>query len=323
MTNLLILVDGGGSIGFGHITRCLAIKSAWKYGVVKLLAYMEDEVAPPDGAEFFDWLNQPEKLGQFASADTALLVDSYQASIDFFHSANNIFKFVAALDDYNRISYPVDLVICPGIYGKNIDYSNQSANVKGGAEYVVLRPDVLATTKKSIEDAIRTILVTFGGSQCDEKLYQNVINVLESYNFKAIVITGNDDLLEKIVVNTSELHGRVAPAVMTEFMKTADMAICSAGQTLNELAWLGVPTFLIKTGEDQQENWSYYIHHNLVMAAVSHDDVDWTYLLRATLVNETYERRQGLSRQLKNLLTDNGAEHICSAIHNSANALND
>ena len=57
MADLLILADGGGDIGFGHLMRCLAIKNVWKHGTTKLLAHMEGDLSAPKGVEIFDWLN--------------------------------------------------------------------------------------------------------------------------------------------------------------------------------------------------------------------------------------------------------------------------
>lgn len=315
MTDLLILTDGGGGIGFGHIMRCLAIKNVWKQGTAKLLAHMEDGASAPDGAKVFDWLNQPEKLSQFRSANMIVLVDSYRPKSDYFRLLKNLFKFVTVLDDYNRISYPVDLVICPGIYGRGMDYSNQVAVVMGGAEYVVIRPEILAAKQARISKNIDTVLVTFGGSQHDETLYQRVIEILESSGYQAIVVTGNDKLEKKLVVNTSQIYGRLNSVTMAEVMASVDVAVSAAGQTLNELAWLGVPTFSIRTGIDQQGNWEYYNSHNLSMAAVLSDDADWKSALKAVLRNETYETRLKRSHRLKDLLTAKGAEKICSLIN--------
>ena len=101
---------------------------------------------------------------------------------------------------------------------------------------------------------------------------------------------------------------------MAEVMASVDMAVSAAGQTLNELAWLGVSTFSIRTGLDQQENWEYYNSHNLSLAAVLHDDANWESELKMVLKNETYKSRLERSNRLKNLLTDKGAKETCLLI---------
>jgi len=323
LTNLLILTDGGASIGFGHLMRCIAIKNVWRYGASQLLAHMEDDAAGPDGVEIFDWLNQPQKLNQFASENTIVLVDSYRPSINYFHLIKSIFKFVVVLDDYNRISYPVDLVLCSGVYAMDMDYGNQVALVLGGPEYVIIRPEILAIKQVKISQEIETVLVTFGGSQPNETLYQRVIQLIEGAGFQAVVVTGNDRLARNLVASTSQVYGRLAPAAMAEIMASVDVAVAAAGQTLNELAWLGVPTFLIRTGIDQQGNWEYYNSHDLSLAAVLYEDSSWESQLKRVLVNETYASRSERSQRLKNLLTAQGAEGVCSLINKLGGKLDD
>ena len=323
MADLLILTDGGGDIGFGHLMRCLAIKNVWKHGTTKLLTHMKEGISAPNGAENFDWLNHPEKLSQFSSANTVVLVDSYRPSATYFHFLKSLFKFVAVLDDYNRISYSVDLVVCPGIYGKDMDYNNQVSVVVGGPEYVIIRQEILAAKKIRISRNIRTVLVTFGGSQHDTKLYQHVIDLLESSGYMLIVVTGNDKLAKKLVSNTSQIYGRLEATKMAEIMASVDVAVSAAGQTLNELTWLGIPTFSIRTGIDQQENWKYYNDHDLSLAAVLSDDAGWKSVLKTVLKNETYESRLKRSHRLKTSLTAKGAEAISSLINQLGSKVNE
>ncbi len=102
---------------------------------------------------------------------------------------------------------------------------------------------------------------------------------------------------------------------MAEIMASVDVAVSAAGQTLNELAWLGIPTYLIRTGIDQQGNWEYYNCHNLSLGAVSYDDEDWESALKTVLKNATYESRVELSHRLKKLLSGKGADEICSLVN--------
>lgn len=317
MADLLILTDGGGDIGFGHLMRCLAIKNAWNNGTARLLTQMKEGELAPSGAENFDWLNVIDKTKQFATKNTLLLVDSYRPNADDLRLLKSMFPFVAVLDDYNRISYPVDLIICPSIYGKEMDYSNQLAVTAGGTGYVILRPEILAAKQLEIREVIETVLVTFGGSQQDETLFQKVIDILGDAGYQTIVVTGNELLAKKINGKNSQIYGRLEPLKMSEIMASVDVAVSAAGQTLNELAWLGVPTFSVKTGEDQHGNWDYYRSHKLSLGAELPSALDLESTLIETLKNETAESRLNRSTKLMNLLTTTGARTICSLIKDS------
>jgi UDP-2,4-diacetamido-2,4,6-trideoxy-beta-L-altropyranose hydrolase len=322
VADLLILTDGGGDIGFGHLVRCLAIKNVWSNGTALLLAYMKDDEPIPIGAENFDWLMIPEKLKEYASTNTLLLVDSYRPDEEYFRLLKTMFLFVAVLDDYNRISYPIDMVICPGVYAKEINYSNQSAVTLGGAEYVILRTEILTARKQKKIEPIKTILVTLGGSQQDEILFQQLIDILESAGYKAIVITGNERLAKKLHGEMSNIHGKLDPLAMAKIMASVDIAVSAAGQTLNELAWLGVPTFSIMTGEDQHGNWTFYKKHNLSIGAELASSQNMKSTLIETLSKETAESRFKRAKKSMNLLTATGAETICSVIDDLGSRVN-
>ena len=316
MTNLLILADGGGGIGLGHIMRCLAIKKAWSYGDSKLLVHMEGDAFAPDGAIAFNWLTNLNKLKQYASTNPLVLIDSYRPNESYFQQIKSIFLFVATLDDYNRIVYPVDLLICPGVYGKTMNYSNQSAITAGGAEYVILRPEIIAVNKIQIKDKLETILLTLGGSQKNSTIFQKIIDSLDNLPYQLIVITANDKIAKELSSKNALIYGKLDSVKMAEIMSYADIAISSSGQTLNEFSWLGIPTFTIKTGEDQHQNWDYYHHHNLSIGSALADSHNLQSILINTLKNETVERRLKRSNKLQKLLTATGANRICSLIKN-------
>ncbi len=314
MTDLVILADGGGKIGFGHLMRCNAIKNAWSEGTARLLAQMEGGERAPDGSESFDWFQKVESLKQYVTINTVLLVDSYRPDSDYFQMLKNIFPYVAVLDDYNRIIYPVDLVICPGVYGSEVDYSNQLARTVGGADYVVLRSEILAIKKVEIRKQLETVLITLGGSQQNELLFQQMNDLLEEAGYQVVVVTGNEQVARRISSRNSQVFGKLNTVKMAKIMASVDAAISASGQTLNELAWLGVPTIAIKTGEDQNGNWEYYNRHKLSLAAVLPN----TYNLESTIVEvlkkETFDNRVERSEKLEKLLTDMGAMNICSLI---------
>lgn len=323
MTDIVILADGGAGIGFGHIMRCLAIKNAWQNGTAKLLVQMEGGELIPDGGVAVNWLWEIEALKHFASPNTLLLVDSYHPDIDYFRYLKSIFPFVAVLDDYNRISYPVDLVICPGVYGKDMDYSNQSAITAGGGEYVILRNEILMAKQLTVREELQTILVTLGGSQHDETFFQKLINFLEGAGYELAVVAGNEKIAMRLSSKRSSIYGKLDPIEMVEIMTSVDVAVSAAGQTLNELAWLGVPTISVKTGEDQHGNWDYYRQQDLSLATVLPSDDALEATLVRILKNETVNSRSKRSKQLKKLLTATGAVHICSLIKNMGKVVNE
>ena len=59
---------------------------------------------------------------------------------------------------------------------------------------------------------------------------------------------------------------------MASLMLGSDVAISAAGQTLNELACLGVPTVAVCIDEDQRPNYEAYLRAGCLTREISWDD---------------------------------------------------
>lgn len=315
MTDLLILTEGGGEIGLGHLMRCMAIHNAWNYGVSRIMVHANDESCILDEVQLFKWRDNSNELSSMLTDNTLILIDSYQADESFFWQIRKASNFVAVLDDYNRISYPVDLIICPGIYGKQMDYKHQTAITVGGPEYVILRKEILSLRKKNIARKVNSILICFGGSQPNENLYQQIINIFLKTDFSLTVVTGNDLIADKLF-GKAVIYGKLNPAEMATIMASADIAICAAGQTINELTWLGIPAFLFKTTNDQELNWNFYRQNNLTLGAYLPEELGLEQKILSKLKSFSIKDHKALSKKLKNLLKHSGAKEICSIIKN-------
>jgi spore coat polysaccharide biosynthesis predicted glycosyltransferase SpsG len=313
VNNLLILADGGDSIGFGHIMRCLAIKDCWHHGSATLLVQMKGGGKAPDDAINYNWLDHIETLKKFTTKNTSLLVDSYQTNTLHFQQLKKIFPFITVLDDYNRMVYPVDLIICPGVYGKDINYSNQIANICGGPEYVIIRPEILALPKVELNETVNSVLLTLGGSQKSIEVFQMIVDIFENKNYQLIVVTGSNQLAKQLKSKKATIYGELDRKKMATIMENTDIAITSAGQTINEFSWLGIPLLSIKTGEDQHYNWVYYNQY-VLSSTSSSEKLNETIL--TFIKNNTYSKRQKISNELKGLLTSTGANLICTTIKN-------
>lgn len=322
MSELLILTEGGGSIGLGHIMRCTAIKNAWSFGTSTLMVDSWDETCISSNAIHFDWRERINEICVKFSNSTRILVDSYQVDKKTLLRLKQYFSFVSILDDFNRIDYPVDLVICPGVYGKQIDYKQQTAITVGGPEYVILRQDIIAARKERSDIKLRSILVCFGGSQPNEQLYQQIINIFSDAHYNLTVVTGNDLLASKLQ-GKADIYGKLDAIEMTQIMASTDVAICAAGQTLNEFAWLGIPVIVFKTTEDQYPNWSFYQQQNYLLSACLPNELDLEQKILSQLESLSVQYYKQLSKKLKKLLTAFGAENVCSIIKKEASEANE
>jgi spore coat polysaccharide biosynthesis predicted glycosyltransferase SpsG len=117
-----------------------------------------------------------------------------------------------------------------------------------GHEYVVLRDEFILSQPKPVSDAVRKVLLTFGGvdpANLTRKVLQAIYGYCQSKRIEILVVTGfgyrhHDSLDEfenvRIVRNTMSI---------SDHMASADIAFTSAGRTTYEIASLEVPCIVL------------------------------------------------------------------------------
>ena len=273
MTDFVILTEAGGTVGYGHLMRCLAIANVTD---AELYVHADGDYPKKNCSKEYNWRTYLDGLIDSHPASSSILVDSYLADRKIYERLSQYFNYVSVLDDYNRLEYPVDLIINPGI--KLPDYSSQVAKVVGGNKYIILRKEIVQQQKKYDYHHYQNVLVTFGG--CDNgNLYDWLVPLLGNHPFSLItVVTGNDEngslLATKYNSSLIKWCGQVDAQHMGELMYQADICISAGGQTLHELAYIGVPSICIKTGEDQKNNIEGYIKAGFIQESLSLKTID-------------------------------------------------
>ncbi|MDO6823298.1 hypothetical protein [Marinobacter sp. 1_MG-2023] len=117
-----------------------------------------------------------------------------------------------------------------------------------GHEYVVLRDEFILSQPKPVSDAVRKVLLTFGGvdpANLTRKVLQAIYGYCQSQRIEILVVTGfgyrhHDSLDEfedvRVVRNTMSI---------SDHMASADIAFTSAGRTTYEIASLEVPCIVL------------------------------------------------------------------------------
>jgi spore coat polysaccharide biosynthesis predicted glycosyltransferase SpsG/RimJ/RimL family protein N-acetyltransferase len=241
---LVILTEGGGTKGFGHITRCLSLYQACrrKSAEAELVVNGDDSVKGLlKDVQYiaFDWLKETEKLKNAVSSADMVVVDSYLAGRDlyeFLSEATN--GWLIIMDDYKRLDYPEGIIVNPSICGDKFYYGERRSLL--GSEYIVLREEFRDVPEKEINEKVEHILITCGGADYTD-LIQNVRERLEGkfgVNCDVILPSAGG-------ANTSEI---------INLMLKADICVSGGGQTLYELARVGVPTVAICLADNQKVN---------------------------------------------------------------------
>jgi UDP-2,4-diacetamido-2,4,6-trideoxy-beta-L-altropyranose hydrolase len=158
-------------------------------------------------------------------------------------------------------------------------YDGQSARIVGGREFVILRNEIRRQTPKSDFRYLRKAFVTFGGS-ARRDLFDQLIPLLTGHDMEIKVVVGNDATRDQLARDHSDPSitwiGEVSAEDMASLMAGADLAISAGGQTLHELAFLGVPTIGIGIGSrDHQWNLGRYVEAGFLLQRLDAGAADW------------------------------------------------
>ncbi|AUB56005.1 hypothetical protein BK007_08335 [Methanobacterium subterraneum] len=257
---IFILTEGSKDIGFGHITRCISIYQAFrKYNFKPLLIVNGDEsiVNYYDGIVIFDWFNKSEKLfDKFGNADI-IIIDSYMAPKEVYDKLSTITKILVSIDDNNRVEYPKGIIINGSINAAGINYTyNNNSLYLLGSKYVPLRNEFWRDIRKPIRKTIDSVMVTFGGED-NANLTPKILGLLRKFypEFEKKIVIGkgfsNLEEIKNFVDSNTKLYHNPNAAQMKQLMIESDIAISAGGQTIYELARIGVPCIIINVAENQ------------------------------------------------------------------------
>ena len=266
---LIIRADANAQIGTGHLMRCLALAQAWKDagGEVAFITACQNEGLlgrlREEGFELHllssshpdpgDWEVTKNVLA--GHPDAWVVLDGYHFDETYQKRIKDAGNRLLVIDDMAHLKhYYADIVLNQNLHAEDLHYSCEPyTRLLLGTKYVLLRREFLAWRdwKREVPEVARRVLVTLGGSDPGNYTLK-VIQALQKVDIaelEAIVVIGasnpHADVLKK-AVERSRIPIRLIQNTrnMPELMAWADVAISSAGTTVWELAFMGVPTIV-------------------------------------------------------------------------------
>ena len=332
---VFIVTEGGKNIGLGHITRCTSVYQAFEeIGIQAQFIVNGDKIVQgllkDKSCEIFDWLNDSETLAASIRDADIVFVDSYLADYDVYEKISNIVKTAVYFDDNVRFDYPKGFVLNGAVFAEQMPYpKREGVTYLLGVQYAPLRREFWDVPAKPIRDNIETVMVTFGGADI-RNLTPKVLKLLADTRpelFKKVIIgSGFQNIaeIEKAKDSNTELIYQPNAAEIKKVMFESDVAISAGGQTLYELARVGVPTIAVAVADNQSNNISGWVKTCFVEYAGHWDDDRLAEEIEQKIkILESKRTRkckqeignklidgQGSSRVVKELLSNFYKEHI-------------
>jgi UDP-2,4-diacetamido-2,4,6-trideoxy-beta-L-altropyranose hydrolase len=342
---LLIRADATDEMGTGHLMRCLALAQAWQEdeGQVYLVtrrqpAALENRLRGEGLQVYYSELESDRLIDdaqetiRFANAWAAkwVVVDGYHFDRPFYFSLKEAGLSKLCIDDYaHRSAYgPVDILLNQNIYADKALYAGrveQQTKLLLGCRYVLLRREFWpwrAWSREKIHEPVR-LLITLGGSDIHNVTGQ-ILAALSKYvnhSLEIMVVLGsynqNYENLQstiRLMQHTVDLQQNVTD--MPALMAWADVAITASGSTCWELAFMGLPSLMIITAENQQpiaeELDKVGVGYNLGWYNDLTDQKILTTLNRLLDDNGRHQRMSALGRKLVDGL---GTQRVIESLH--------
>lgn len=262
---VFIITEGGVNIGIGHITRCISLYQAFEEkGIISEFAVNGDETVEDllkdKRYRILNWLKERERVFSMIENADIVIVDSYLAEHEFYKKVSETVSVSVSIDDTARIDYPKGIVINGSIYAEELNYTKRN-NVTYllSTRYLPIRKEFWDMPEKEIKENIESVIITFGGDDSRNMTVKVLKLLVDNYpELTKNVIIGkgfqNTNVLEKLKDNNTKLIYYPNAEGMKNIMLESDIAISAGGQTLYELARVGVPTIAVAVADNQMNN---------------------------------------------------------------------
>lgn len=258
---VVILTEGGNDKGFGHVARCSSIYQAFVHFNVSVDFIIDGDdsiksIINEIDYISHDWLND---LSIINEADI-VVIDSYLANVEIYNEISKNVSLIVSIDDNNRINYPKGIIVNGTLDVSNMEYIKRDGiKYLVGKDFIPLRNDFWEIPKLKINDDIKNILITMGGNDLRNlipKILKSLNNNFSEVHIKIIIAKSFNNIseIESLKNNHVELIYSPDSEKMLNLMLNTDLAISSSGQTLYELARIGVPTIAIGIIDNQKNN---------------------------------------------------------------------
>lgn len=286
--------EAGGDKGFGHVARCYALMQAFKERGAEVVMFVDGSM---DGAEDLcsgeftqgSWLTNAEEFAKDITPDDILVIDSYCASEDVYRLFSAKTDKRLFFDDFERINYPEGEIINPSADGTDGFY---------GLEHVILRKAYWSLPKKEINEDIRKIFVSLGGSGEVERVTQICLALGEAFGDVEIAVLSKGIDGGYYGLDDSET---------AELMQSCDIAVTAGGQTMLELAACGVPAVIVKLADNQNTNIKRFIDEEIGVYA---DDRLPEVIAQKTKSLKSPSVRRRISEKLQMIIDGQGARRV-------------
>ncbi|MBX7490090.1 hypothetical protein [Helicobacter turcicus] len=237
----LIFADGKLGVGFGHISRCTALKEQLEAQGFKT------ELLDSALLETFT----------FQTLYDLIAIDSYVLPLDSYILATKHTRNCLFFDDTLRLDYPQGIIInnAKGVESEKYKVKYPNHTLLLGDAYTLIQSAFKHQTPPKLKPILKHCLITLGGEdilKLNTPLAYALLNTFP--HFQIHCITKDSNILPKGIIP----HYNLSPKAMAQCIASMDFCICACGQNLREILSCGIPAIALEVADNQSANLESY-----------------------------------------------------------------
>ncbi len=250
--HIVFVVAGYPAIGMGHIFRALMLAQEVADHKITFVCTRESELAASSIAarDYRTRVQSREDLTDevLALRPDLVINDILNTSADYVRRLKEAGCRVVNFEDEGAGAGLADLTV-------NALYEEKAGpHTLSGYRYFCLRDEFLQARRNEFRPKIRRVLVTFGGTD-DSDFTRKTLDVIQPLcaagGISLQLVAGPGYVHKKnleahlAAANFPNVHFTAATNVMSRLMENTDLAVCSAGRTVYELAHMRIPAVVL------------------------------------------------------------------------------
>ncbi|MBQ7617558.1 MAG: cytidine 5'-phosphate N-acetylneuraminic acid synthetase, partial [Desulfovibrio sp.] len=260
--HIIFVVAGFPAIGMGHVYRALMLAHEITSHKITFVCTKASELAVENIAlrDYPIIRQQNEELHETVLKLRPDLVinDFLNTPLSYMQALREHGIRCVNFEDDGEGASLASLVI-NALYEEKASFKNYHC----GPKYFCLRDEFLEASRNPLRPCVKTLLITFGGTDqydCSRRILDLVEPICRVQNLAIRLVTGPGyahlaSMTEHIrKLNNPLLTFTSATNVMSKMMEGADLAICSAGRTVYELAHMRIPALVLAHHEREAKH---------------------------------------------------------------------
>lgn len=326
---VVMRADGGPGIGLGHVRRCVALAEALRGRGAAVTFVVPDHPALLATVADAGFPARTVEAGEAATlvvtrviarelGATAVVLDGYDIREDALRTA--LAPLTVVIDDLGDRELPVDVVINGNVYAPRLGYRVAPHTlVLTGSRYAILRAELADAPERPVRSRVENVLITLGGGDASglmPALLSTVARAVPRAEIDAVLGPLAPPGLDGAMVAAARTRVHRAPASLRTLMCQADVAVSGGGQTLYELAAVGVPAVAIELAQNQRLNIESLVAVGGTIAAGGASAPDLASRVGGLVAQLDGDpaRRQAMARAGRGALDGRGANRVADVL---------